>query len=339
MVNFEDDFFTAMVQEDIQPQRKSSRSSNSRQVDDGFGGGGDCFNSSGDEATSRRPRTNNAISSSSNSSSSRRRPPSNSASGQSLDEMVGHRSGPSRSTERSVASAGNSRRPGRRASVSHGSSTSSSTRRPVSRQESSGEESGNVDYGYGDIGSGGSGHRPSSSAEEDYGYGDPEPQQAEQQPVVRARRQRRCSIADVVSAPAATNTIGDFQNTASVDYGYGDDAPDTDAAPASRGLLHSASVRKTGINSSMANLAIPMAMREEPKKAGGMGRRGSIAMLTGMGRSNKKEEKVPDVAAKKPSADRDRHRQGTLMDRVGASGASNSRSGASSSYSDRIMSK
>jgi hypothetical protein len=87
----------------------------------------------------------------------------------------------------------------------------------------------------------------------------------------------------------------------------------------------------------MTNMAIPMTASEEPKKSG---RRGSIAMLSGMGR-NKPKVDVPEAAAaiKKPGADRDRHRQGTLMDRVGASDRGGSRSGVASSYSDRILSK
>jgi hypothetical protein len=94
----------------------------------------------------------------------------------------------------------------------------------------------------------------------------------------------------------------------------------------------------------MANMAIPMAatLENEPKK---MGRRSSIAMMAGIGRP-KKEDKVEAAATaattKKPSADRDRHRQGTLLDRVGASSGDArcaGRSGTGSSYSDRILSK
>jgi hypothetical protein len=191
---------------------------------------------------------------------------------------------------------------------------------------------------------------------EDMGYGDthndtyyeqsqPVQQQQVEEPV-RSRRQRRCSIAEVVSTaqPVPALTSSSTSSGGTMDYGYGDATPDSsnaDGPPPTRGLSTSTSQRLggaiTGIgNASISNMAIPMMIPEETKRTN---RRGSIAMLGNIGRKASKEPEV--TATKKPTADRDRQRQGTLLDRVGASsgdGRGSNRSGTTS-YSDRIMSK
>lgn len=178
------------------------------------------------------------------------------------------------------------------------------------------------DMGYGD---------PVENEEEDYEYQQPVPQEEP----VRSRRQRRCSIADVV-------------NTASVqptqpDYGYGstESYHQTNPTEETRGASQHPRVGTAGMNASIANIAIPMTLSDEPKRTN---RRGSIAMLGNIGRTKASKEPEPAATAKKPAADRDRQRQrqGNLLDRVGASasndGRGTSRAGTTS-YSDRIMSK
>lgn len=63
-----------------------------------------------------------------------------------------------------------------------------------------------------------------------------------------------------------------------------------------------------------SNIAIPMAAQMEEKKQP-RARRGSMLGLGGF----EKPAKEPERKQKKPGVDRDRRRQGTLMDRVGAS--------------------
>lgn len=65
-----------------------------------------------------------------------------------------------------------------------------------------------------------------------------------------------------------------------------------------------------------SNIAIPMAADESKKQQ--RSRRGSMLGLGGSFAD--KPSKEPERKQKKPGVDRDRRRQGTLMDRVGASG-------------------
>jgi hypothetical protein len=317
--------------------------------------------------TSRTPSSSNTgVTSNSRPSSSRRTVSrSHSYEESEMQAQVDMNKSSSELSHRPSASAGNSRRPGRRASI-----TASSV--PLRSSRSAPREvDAVVDYGYGS-------DDAAVPAVEDFGYGDAEPTvraprgerggasrgerggafsetgpATEQEAPVRARRQRRCSIADVVNT-ASIQPSGMSSNASacsgSSDYGYGDATPDSSCpAPSSRGLTAPSgnggvapSSRRVGAltGASMANMAIPMAatLENEPKK---MGRRGSIAMMAGIGRPKKEEKVEAATTAKKPSADRDRHRQGTLLDRVGASSgdARAGRSGTGSSYSDRILSK
>jgi hypothetical protein len=378
MVGFEEDFFTTMVQDSCgsgagKKKSKSKSNSNSGFDDDfGYGDFGDTGFGNSEEAaqapqtrsrrrasigspavpvSSSRTQTNSRSDRPSesgtgtSSSSSSRRPrgtaSSSSSSSRSLDGQLeavpGVRTKSSSTEQRSVVSSASherARRAGRRASMASGVPPTRSTSHRTKE-----EPAASVDYGYGD-GDNGNGN----AVEEDFGYGDQDAPAVEQQPAVRSQRQRqrRCSIADVVSSTAPSSSNG-------MDYGYGDAIPDNDAVASGRGgQTRDTSQRKLGAATSgggtgggkntMSNMAIPMAAIEEPKK--GTNRRGSIAML-GMGFNSKKEEKAaPEVAAKKPGADRDRHRQGTLLDRVGASsGDRGSGRSGTASYSDRVMSK
>jgi hypothetical protein len=248
--------------------------------------------------------------------------------------------------DRSVASNGSNsqRRTGaRRASMAAGPSSMSSSRNIMPQQQQQYRTNHNInedaDYGYGYD------EQPQYNnynhhEVEDMGYGDQVEEEEEyQQPVpqeepVRARRQRRCSIADVV-------------NTASVqptqpDYGYGstETYSNAPAEDATRAASQHPRIGAAG-NASISNIAIPMTLSDEPKRTN---RRGSIAMLGNIGRTKAAKEPEPTASTKKPAADRDRQRQrqGNLLDRVGAStsndGRGTSRAGTTS-YSDRILSK
>ena len=229
----------------------------------------------------------------------------------------------------STASSNSQRRAGaRRASMAGGvplSSRSVESQPPSqSRQQYRHEE---ADYGYGD-----------EQQYDDMGYGDNDIIQEEQEyhhPVaqqeepVRARRQRRCSIADVVNTASVQPTP--------TDYGYGT----TESYPSAEEARPRVGAAPSSLNQSIANMAIPMTLSDEPKRTN---RRGSIAMLGNIGRSSKPSKEPEPVASKKAAADRDRQRQrqGTLLDRVGAGtnndGRGSSRAGTTS-YSDRILSK
>lgn len=164
---------------------------------------------------------------------------------------------------------------------------------------------GTPDLGYGD-------------ATPDMGYGDASPDSEAPKPA-RARRQRRCSIAEVTSsAPAAS-------------------PEDTESAERPRlqrqGTNDFAAVGTS--SNTISNIAIPMAAQEEAPKR--KGRRGSMFGAISRNVSSTKEPEPEKT--KKPGADRDRRRQGTLLDRVGSRESTRSRSGPASSYSDRIVSK
>lgn len=340
MVDFEDDFFAAMVQDDTSGgalKKSSSRVSINSGFDDYFGNDAEAAAPQQRRSRRRASIANPASAAASLTKSSSRESPSESSgrirrpgtgatSSRSLDGNLEPMSGGRNKNsggERSVASSGSSERPrrvGRRASLAAGPTRSA----PHSSREPKIEES--VNYGYGD--------EASSPEEVDMGYGDPDPP-PEEGPV-RARRQRRCSIADVVSSAAAPSASNSLEN------GYGEAHSDSGDAPSlalARGMSQRVGALSSG-NNTITNMAIPMAAPDEPKRTN---RRGSIAMLSSIGRSKPKvEHAAPEAAAKKPGADRDRHRQGTLLDRVGASSgdARNAgRSGAASSYSDRILSK
>lgn len=161
---------------------------------------------------------------------------------------------------------------------------------------------------------------PSSKKKEpemDNGYGDSTAQQqsmgnGEAVPAPKpqaSRRQRRCSIADV-SAPVDNRDV----------------QPEWDA-PTSQQRNLGASV-----GNGISNMAIPMAAEEAPKKT--RGRRGSI--IGGIGRKKSVDKLEPTEPTKK-GKDRDRRRQGTLLDRVGSNDRASSRSGPAGSYSDRIL--
>jgi hypothetical protein len=215
-------------------------------------------------------------------------------------------------------------------SYRNSSSASSSDVRAAARREN--RRVPEEDLGYGD-------------AAPDMGYGDASPDTAtvpegggdKQQPA-RSRRQRRCSIAEVTSSSineaASASEGGGSDET---DYGYGAPAP----RPERPRLQRNSSGEFCTIGGStntISNIAIPMADQDAPKRKN---RRGSMfgAISRNVIPSNAKEPEQPEKT-KKPGADRDRRRQGTLLDRVGAGAdARSGRSGASTSYSDRIMSK
>ena len=267
------------------------------------------------------------------------------------------------SGDRSVTSNGSNsqRRTGaRRASMAAGISSSRNVApqppsQPQYRHSSNIQEEADYGYGYEDAAppqyhqNNHQNHHYNHHEVEDMGYGDQieeeeeveyphQPVVAQEEPV-RARRQRRCSIADVV-------------NTASIqptqpDYGYGstESYQPTNAAATADDTIPARTMTQSRIgaagNASISNMAIPMTLSDEPKRTN---RRGSIAMLGNIGRTKATKEPEPAATAKKSATDRDRQRQrqGTLLDRVGAGtnndGRGSSRAGTTS-YSDRILSK
>jgi hypothetical protein len=184
-----------------------------------------------------------------------------------------------------------------------------------------------IDYGYGDSTPSNKidyGYGETTNDNVDYGYGDAFPAKQElkpQQEQLRPRRQRRCSIAEATGA---------FERKPSSDS-IGDTAPESDAPTLSR----SGSFRNLGASQSISNIAIPMANMEEKKPKA---RRASLIGGIGGMRSKSKDNLEVNNDIKKKGADRDRRRQGTLMDRVGVERPTN-RTGVSSSYSDRILQK
>jgi hypothetical protein len=239
-------------------------------------------------------------------SGGRRRDPHSGGGGSSSQPRISHvveadHGRSHKTSERSLASTGSARRTGRRASLAAGAASLSTRHARPRADESYGAEE---HYGY-DYGPPPAAEHPPSADFSDLGYGDAhaEARAAPAPEAIRARRQRRCSIADVVTLTS-------------------EEAP-SEAAETARPARVGA--HASGIH----NMAIPMTA-DEPKKPH---RRGSIAMLGGRGKAVTKE---PDVTTKKP--DRDRQRQG-LLDRVGAAeGRGPSRNGTTS-YSDRILSK
>ena len=251
------------------------------------------------------------------------------------------------SGDRSVTSNGSNsnsqRRSGRRASMASGAPSSRNIMPQQQQQPQYRSTNHNInedaDYGYGyddqpqynnnnynhheveDMGYG-------DQIEEEGGYSQPVPQEEP----VRARRQRRCSIADVVNTASVQPTPNDYG------YGTSESFGNSNSAEESRGGSQHPRLGAVG-NASISNMAIPMTLSDEPKRTN---RRGSIAMLGNIGRTKAPKEAEP--SAKKPAADRDRQRQrqGNLLDRVGAStsndGRGTSRAGTTS-YSDRILSK
>lgn len=251
MVNFEDDFFAPMVQDESRKKSSGSRSA--------------------PKSSSSGSRSNKPIK-----STSSRLNRTSSRESRGSDHK---RDGPKREESKR-----DSHRPSRRSGGSRESGRGADSADPE-------------DYGYGD---------PSPAQDVDYGYGDEEP--AAPQPA-RSRRQRRCSIADVMNVPE----------------GAEEPAQAVPSAPVSRA------------KSMERNIAIPMAA-EEPRKP--RARRSSLmgAMgAMGLGGDAKKEQDLKDQ--KKPGQDRDRRRQGTLMDRVGAGDRERGSRGGGTSYSDRILSK
>lgn len=252
--------------------------------------------------------------------------------------------GASSSGDRSVASNGSNsqRRAGtRRASIAAGPSTSRSAM-PQRQQQHRNQNNDESDYGYGYDDQPQYQNNYNNHEAEDMGYGDQAVEEEEyQQPVpqeepVRARRQRRCSIADVVNTASIQPSQPDYgYGSAEGGYNHNSAADDTRAA-----MMQQQRIGAIG-NASISNMAIPMTLSDEPKRTN---RRGSIAMLGNIGRTKTAKEPEPAATTKKAAADRDRQRQrqGTLLDRVGA-GTTNDGRGASrtgtTSYSDRIMSK
>ena len=187
---------------------------------------------------------------------------------------------------------------------------------------------GEDDMGYGD-------------AAPDMGYGDASPDmtkppgEGDKQQPTRSRRQRRCSIAELTSTNVDNVASAPEGGVGEPDYGYGGTAAERPR------LQRNSSGDFSSVGAStntISNIAIPMADQDAPKRKN---RRGSMfgAISRNVIPSSTKEIEAPDKT-KKPGADRDRRRQGTLLDRVGAgSDARGSRSGPSTSYSDRIMSK
>jgi hypothetical protein len=184
-----------------------------------------------------------------------------------------------------------------------------------------------IDYGYGDSAPSNKidyGYGETNNDNVDYGNRDAVPAKQERKPQqeqLRPRRQRRCSIAEATGA---------FERKPSSDS-IGDTAPDSEAPTLSR----SGSFRNLGASQSISNIAIPMANMEEKKQKA---RRASLIGGIGAMRSKSKDNLEVNNDIKKKGADRDRRRQGTLMDRVGVERPTQ-RSGVSSSYSDRILQK
>jgi hypothetical protein len=260
------------------------------------------------------------------STSSRMKPPSSSAkSSSTTSSSSGSSTRPSRSSTSSRDSRGSDQgskieEPSKRDSHHRGGGGPSSRRtgggsREGASRSDSGGASADPDYDYGDS-------SPPSQQDQalEYGYDDPE--QAAAQPSARtSRRQRRCSIADVLNVPGEA----DDEHMASTSA-----AATTSANPSS--LSRAKSMDR--------NIAIPMAA-EEPMVRKGRARRASLmgAMgAMGFGGDDKKEAESKDQG-KKPGQDRDRRRQGTLMDRVGAGDRERSSRGGGPSYSDRVLSK
>jgi hypothetical protein len=289
MVNFEDDFFAPMVQDESRKKLSS-------------GGTTGSSSRSGPKSSS---------------SSSRVKPPSSSSkssSGSSSNNNSSNaRPSKSSSTRDSRGSGGDSHQHRPTSSRRTGGG---SREQGTSRSDSGGNE---PDYDYGDA------PPPSQDQGLDYGYDDTE-QSAAAQPSARSRRQRRCSIADVLNVPG----------------GEADDevaAPASTTAAAAAGASNISSLSRAKSMERNQNIAIPMAADEPARK--GRARRASLmgAMgAMGFGGDDKKEAESKDQS-KKPGQDRDRRRQGTLMDRVGAGDRERSSRAGGMSYSDRILSK
>lgn len=253
MVNFEDDFFAPMVQDESRKKSSGSRSAPK-------------------SSSSSRSRVSKGSSSRLARGSSRE-----------LDQKRGD--GPKREE---------SKRDSHRSSRRSGGS-----RESVGRTDSG--SSAETDYGYGD---------PAPAQDLDYGYGDPEPAEPAAPPPTRSRRQRRCSIADVMNVPE------------------GSEEP---AAPAVN-----ASVART--KSMERNIAIPMAA-DEPRKPQRARRASLMGAMGAMGFAGENKKEQESKEQKKPGQDRDRRRQGTLMDRVGAGDRDRGSRGGGTSYSSRVLSK
>jgi hypothetical protein len=233
------------------------------------------------------------------------------------------------------------RRRGRRASMHAAISSNPRTSRNAS------EEAPSEETGYGD----GALSSRSSSADhrDEYGYGDAAPERKHHEEhgskPIRSRRQRRCSIADVVSAPTnhqSTSDLGFNNEPPSAELHQEEGRPGVNrnsSGTSNRNLGGHTSQRAIGAAGPTANIAIPMADQEPQRKH--RGRRGSMLGALALNKGRTKEAETAQVENKKASVqDRDRRRQGTLMDRVGSSSAaaSSGRAGGSS-YSDRIMSR
>ena len=204
------------------------------------------------------------------------------------------------------------------------------------------------DYGYGeeaeqqqqapsfeDMGYGGPGNDMGyGDAAPDLGYGDaaPDTAKAPAEKPARSRRQRRCSIAEVTSSSISTDTTGTNSSAEEPDYGYGAQGAER---PRQQRMASGDFSALGASTNTISNMAIPLATREEPPKR--KNRRGSMFGAISRNVSSTKEPEPEKT--KKPGADRDRRRQGTLLDRVGAGEARGNRNGPSSAYSDRILSK
>ena len=271
------------------------------------------------------------------STSSRRRPPTSSAiSSRSLDSNDSGNGGDAGRSSRNSSSASSadarasSRRENRRAPTSGGPGAPPRRSRSEDLNDFDSFQT-EEDLGYGD-------------AAPDMGYGDALPDTAnvpgggggDKQVPARSRRQRRCSIAEVTSSSIHdTVSASEGAGSGETDYGYGAPAPER---PRLQRNSSGEFCTIGGSTNTISNIAIPMTDQDAPKRKN---RRGSMfgAISRNVIPSNAKEPEQPDKT-KKPGADRDRRRQGTLLDRVGAGAdARGGRSGPSASYSDRIVSK
>lgn len=275
-------------------------------------------------SSSSRSKDSTAIGGNETSSGrSKRTPASSNSSSRSIDS--GGRSSDQRAHR--GAGADRSSRRGRRAPAAGGAPAA--PRRAKSEDFNDYDSEERHEMGYGDAGP----DLGYGDASPDLGYGDatPDSKPALNAKPARSRRQRRCSIAEVTSSSIDSTPASIPEEP---DYGS--------AAPADRErsrLQRNASGDFSAVGataSTISNIAIPMATPEEAPKR--KNRRGSMFGAISRNVGSSKSEPEPEKN-KKPGADRDRRRQGTLLDRVGAGDARGSRNGPMSSYSDRILSK
>jgi hypothetical protein len=289
MVNFKNDQFAAMVQDESGGRTKPHRHDSSSSTE-----------SSDEAAPPRRARRSSVCGSAgvSRSKSNSEGRPNHRSGGTSTRSLDGV----------DAAQAPVRRSGGRRATISAGGLPRNS--RNVSSRSS------DLDYGYSDQNESLNDTATATTTATNIGnavmgYGDAAPDSAAEAPV-RRRRERRCSIAEVTSSSSTKPAPVDS-------YGYGD--------------VSSSAI--TANPSTVTNIAIPMAENTHDKP-----RQRRASLLGNITRSSKdKQPGAAEPAQEKKGADRDRRRQGTLMDRVGAAPSSSSRSTAGRSYSDRIMSK